>query len=86
MSKTDSAGMKQQTLELVVSQKDICTVEIRWALRTVIKRHSSNSNDNITSFFKSMFPDNKFAKLFGLGADKTRYVINYDIAPYFCEF
>lgn len=29
MSKTDSTGMKQQTLELVVSQKDICIVEIR---------------------------------------------------------
>ena len=30
-----------------------------------------------------MFPDSQIAKMFTLGADKTRYVINHGIASYF---
>ena len=32
-----------------------------------------------------MFPDSQIAKMFTLGADKARYVINHGIAPYFYE-
>ena len=54
-------------------------------MQTVTKEHSKNSNNNVTELFKVMFPDRQIAKMFTLGADKTRYIINHGIAPYFYE-
>ena len=59
--------------------------EIRWILQTVTKGHSKNSNNDITKLFKVMFPYSQMAKMFKLGADKTKYIINQGIASYFYE-
>ena len=48
-------------------------------MQTVTKGHFKNSNDN------NVFPDSQIAKMLTLGADETRYIINYGIAPYFYE-
>ena len=52
-------------------------------MQTVTKGHSKNSNNNITELFKVMLPESQIAKIIILGADKTRYIINHDIAPHF---
>ena len=80
-----SSSTQQQTRELTVNKSQVSLVEIRWPLQTVTKGHSKNSNNNITELFKVMFPDNQTAKMFALGADRTRYIINHSIAPYFHE-
>ena len=54
-------------------------------MQTVTKGHSKNLNNNITELFKVMFSDSQIAKIFTLGADKTRYITNHRIAPYFYE-
>ena len=75
----------KEMLELTVNKPQVSIVEIKQALQTVTKGHSKNSNNNITELFKVMFPDSQIAKMFTLGADKTRYIINHGIAPYFYE-
>ena len=80
-----SSSTQQQTPELTVNKSQVSIAEIRWALQTVTKGHSKNSNNNVTELFKVMFPDSQIAKMFTLGADKTRYIINHGIAPYFYE-
>ena len=72
-------------LELTVNKSQVSIVEIRQALQTVTKGHSKNSNNNITELFKVMFPDSQIAKIFTLGADKTRHIINHGIALCFYE-
>ena len=54
-------------------------------MQTVTKGHSKNLNNNVTELFKVMFPNSQIAKMFTLGADKTRFIINHGIAPYFYE-
>ena len=54
-------------------------------MQTVTKVHSKNWHNNITELFKVMFSDSQIAKVFILGADKTKYIINYGIATYFYE-
>ena len=80
-----SSSTRQQTFELTVNKSQVFIAEIRWPLQTVTKGHSKNLNDNITELFKVMFPDSQIAKLFTLGADGTRYIINHGIAPYLYE-
>ena len=75
-----SGSTQQQMLEWTVNKSQVSIVEIRWALQTVTKGHSKNLN-NITELFKVIFPDSWLAKMFTLGADKTRYIIIHDIAP-----
>ena len=64
-----SSSTQQQTLELTVNKSHVSIAEIRWALQTVTKGHSKNSNNNITELFKVMFPDCQIAKMFTLGAE-----------------
>ena len=72
-----NSSTQQQTLELTVNKSHISIAEITWALQTVTKGHSKNSNNNITELFKVMFPDRQIAKMFTLGY--------HSIAPYFYE-
>ena len=54
-----SSSTQQQTLELTVTKSQVSIAEMRWALQTVTKGHSRNSNNNITELFKVMFPDSQ---------------------------
>ena len=80
-----SSSTRQQTFELTVNKSQVSIAEIRWALQTVTKGHFKNSNNNITELFKVIFPDSQIALMFTLDADKTRYIKNHGIAPYFYE-
>ena len=80
-----SSSTQQQTIELTVNKSQVSIAEIKWALQTVTKGHSKNSSNNIAELFKVIFPDSQIAKMFTLGTDKTRYIVNYGIAPYFYE-
>ena len=47
-----SSSTQQQTLELTVDKSQVSIAEIRWALQTVTKGHSKNSNNNVSELFK----------------------------------
>ena len=49
----------------------------------VISGYSNNSSANLNHLFSCMFIDSQLAKSFKLGADKTRYSINFGLAPFF---
>ena len=74
-----SGSTQHQTLELTVNKSQVSIAEIRWLLQTVTIGHSNNLNNNITELFKVV------SWAVTLGADKTRYIINHGIAPYFYE-
>ena len=46
---------------------------------------SNNSFGDIAILFKNMFPDSKIAAYFAIWKDKTHYVVNHGIVPYFKE-
>jgi hypothetical protein len=73
----------QSTLELSINQTDKIKAEIRWALESVMRGNSNNSNNTINKLFQVMFPDSQIVKLFSMGPDKLRYVVNHGLAPYF---
>ena len=74
-----SSSTQHQTLELTVNKSQVSIAEIRWLLQTVTIGHSNNLNNNITELFKVV------SWAVTLGADKTTYIINHGIAPYFYE-
>ena len=48
-----------------------CTkAEIIWTLPTTVNHHSHNSNQSVTSIFKTMFPDSEIAKKITCGRQK----------------
>ena len=47
-----SSSTQQQTPELTVNKSQVSIAEIRWALQTVTKGHSKNSNNNVSELFK----------------------------------
>ena len=52
----------------------------------VSKDHNShNSNRNTSCLFEVMFPDSPIAKKFSCGSDKTSYLVNFGLAPFFSE-
>ena len=46
---------------------------------------SNNSFGDIAILFKNMFPESKIAAYFAIWKDKTHYVVNHGIVPYFKE-
>ena len=72
-------------MELSASKVQSTSTEIRWTFQTVLKGFSNNSANNITAFFKAMFPDSPTAQNFSHGAGKLRYVMVDGIAPYCYE-
>ena len=72
-----SSSTEKETLELTVNKPQVSIAEIRWALHTVAKGHSKSSINNITELFKVMFSHSQIAKMFIVGADKTRYIISW---------
>ena len=46
---------------------------------------SNNSNKDIKVLFQTMFSDSQVAKDFEMSPNKTGYVINYGLAPFFKE-
>ena len=78
-----SNEMRQSTLEFVITNSEKTKAEILWALNCVTSGYSNNSCSDLNSLFQVMFPDSEIAKLFQLGPDKIRYMVNFGIAPYF---
>ena len=59
--------------------------EIIWVLKTVVSGLSHSSNNDISNFFRAMFPNNATAQQFSLGRAKSIYIVNHDLSPYFKE-
>ena len=59
--------------------------EIISALKTVVSGLSHNSNNDISNYFRAMFPDIATSEQFSLGRAKSIYVVNHDLSPYFKE-
>ena len=55
VSSTSSSSGFHVTLELTVTKSQTLSAEIRWALQSILKRHSNNSSSNISPLFKIMF-------------------------------
>ena len=55
VSSTSSSSGFHVTLELTVTKLQTLSAEIRWALQSILKRHSNNSSSNISPLFKIMF-------------------------------
>ena len=72
-----SNEMRQSTLEFVITNSEKTKAEILWALNCVTSGYSNNSCSDLNSLFQVMFPDSEIAKLFQLGPDKIRYMVNF---------
>ena len=59
------------------------SINLLWALKSVLSSYSNNSCAYISKIFTCMFPDSKIAKSFELGATKLKCVISFGIPPYF---
>ena len=63
----------------------ILKAEILWALQSTMNYNSHTSNRYTSRLFEAMFPDSVIAKKFTCGSDKTTYLVNYGLAPYFAD-
>ncbi|KAG4075503.1 hypothetical protein HA402_003328 [Bradysia odoriphaga] len=59
--------------------------EIIWALKCCKNNFSFKSNDDTNEIFKEMFPDSKIAAQYSMSVTKTRYLIQFGIAPLVLE-
>ena len=70
-SSSSTSTNKQHTMKLSIVSSEKTVAEIRWAVHSVAKGHSNNSNDNISALFKSMFSDSDIANEFLMGLRHT---------------
>ena len=70
--------------KIILSDQDAALkAEILGALNAVNCNHSFTSSNGSGEMYKSMFPDSNIAKNYKMGETKTKYVIQYGIAPHF---
>lgn len=67
------------------NKDDVIKSEIRWCLNLIYNRMSLRSCVDISSQFRSMFPDSSIAKQFSMSKTKASYVINHGISKHFYE-
>lgn len=66
-----------------VTNDDVLSAEIIWAIKTVVSHYSCSSSSNTNTLFQKMFPDSVIAKKFSCGETKCSYLIQFGLAPYF---
>ena len=66
-----------------VTNDDVLSAEIIWAIKTVVSHYSCSSSSNTNTLFQKMFPDSMIAKKFSCGETKCSYLIQFGLAPYF---
>jgi len=59
--------------------------EIYWVLHMIDSHCSFNSAAGISDLFRLIFSDSSIAEQFKMGADKTRYMAVYGLAPHFMQ-
>ena len=83
LSYTVISNQTQPTTTNYIANSDTKRAEIRWILKCVTSSFSNNSCWKLNDLFCAVFPDSMIVQLFKLGADKIRYAVNFEIAPYF---
>ena len=73
----------QQNVTNSILDMDSLTVEIVWALKCVIYDYSYNSHCDMNEIVRLVFPDSNILNRYQMGAGKTRYLVNWGLAPYF---
>ena len=73
----------QQTITNSILDRDSLTAEIVWALKCVIFYYSYNSHCDMNEIVRLMFPGSNISNRYQMGAGKTRYLVNWGLAPYF---
>ena len=79
---TISSKASSTLLQSIASSEKV-KAEIRWAVKSVMSNFSNSSCNDVSTLFKTMFPDSSIASNFAISEDKIRYMINYGIATYF---
>lgn len=64
---------------------NLLSAAIIWACRSVWHNYSAHSNRDISETLKAMFPGSSIFDNFTCGEQKTKYITEYGIAPYFKE-
>ena len=72
--------LMQKTITKSILDSDSLTAKIVWALKCFMHGYSYNSNHDMNEIVRVIFPDSNISNL---GADKIRYLVNLDLAPYF---
>ena len=81
---TGSAHVQiQQNINSFVAGDSVLTIEILWALKSVIDHYSVSSSSNVSALFQIMCPDSAIARKFACGKTKCSYLIKFSLAPYF---
>ena len=70
-------------LELSVTNAEVISAEIRWALKCVASGFSSSSCEDVVHLMTGMFSDCNIATKLTPGRTKVGYIVNYGIAPHF---
>ena len=73
----------QSTITKTFSDEEKIYGEILWSIKHVLSGYSENSVKDTITLFHKMFPDSKVSSKMEIGPGKIRYVVNYDITPYF---
>ena len=82
LSHTVISNQTQPTITNYIINLDTKKAEIWWVLKCVTSSFSNNSCLKLNDLFCAMFPDSRIAQSFKLGADKTRYAVNFGIVPH----
>lgn len=75
----------QSCLNSFIVNQAVTDAEFMWALEVVLKRYSLNSCSDKKYLFQAMFKDSNIGEKFTCGSTRCSYVINFDIALYFCS-
>ena len=70
----------QKTITKSILNSDSLTAKIVWALKCFMHGYSYNSNRDMNEIVRVIFPESNISNL---GAEKIRYLVNLDLAPYF---
>lgn len=74
---------KSSSLSQFVTNDQVLSAEILWALKTVMGHLSGNASSNTDKVFSTMFPDSAIAREFHCGKTKCSYLIRFGLAAYF---
>ena len=77
------SSKNQNNLELVVTNSEKTKAEIIWAIKSITAGNSNKSCSDNDVLFQIIFSDSKIVKSFQLLPTKLKYLINFEIAPYF---
>ena len=76
------SNQTQLTITNYITNLDTKQAEICQVLKCVTGSFSKNSCLKLNDLFCARFPNSMISQLFKLGADKIRYAVNFEIAPY----